>query len=128
MAERRYKGFVPGAYAIDGYGAGGFVFAGMSHRGSILALPSGIHAWPVERAGDIDEDKLAPLFAEPPGAVQFLLIGTGKLMEPLPGAIRQRLRQAGISVDAMATGAAVSTYNIMLGEKRPVAAALLAAP
>ena len=30
---------------IDAYGNGGFRFAGMSHQGSILCLPSGIHGW-----------------------------------------------------------------------------------
>ena len=35
----------PGRAPIDAYGNGGFRFAGMSHRGSILCLPSGIHAW-----------------------------------------------------------------------------------
>jgi uncharacterized protein len=128
MSERRYDGFVPGSHLIDAYGVGGFVFAGMSHRGSILALPSGVHAWAVQAAREITVEALEPLFVEAAGAVQFLLIGTGKLMEPVPPAVRQRLRQAGISVDVMATGAAVSTYNIMLGEKRPVAAALVAAP
>jgi preprotein translocase subunit SecF len=40
-----HEGFVPGRFAIDAYGRGGFRFADMSHRGSILALPSGVHAW-----------------------------------------------------------------------------------
>jgi uncharacterized protein len=35
----------PGRAVIDSYGGGGFGFAEMSHRGSILALPSGIYAW-----------------------------------------------------------------------------------
>ena len=39
-----------------------------------------------------------------------------------------RLRAAGIRVDSMGTGAAISTYNILLGERRRVAAALLATP
>ena len=42
----------PGRAPIDAYGNGGFRFAGMSHRGSILCLPSGIHAWePLAAAG-----------------------------------------------------------------------------
>ena len=40
-ASARY----PGRAAIDAYGNGGFRFAGMSHRGSILCLPSGVYAW-----------------------------------------------------------------------------------
>lgn len=126
MAERKYDGFLPGRHEIEAYGSGGFRFGGMSHRGSILALPSGVRIWLVDDASQINEDALAPLFDET--GVQFLLIGTGAVMRPVPSALRQRLRAAGISVDTMATGHAVSTYNIMLGEKRPVAAALVGAP
>ncbi len=35
----------PGRAPIDAYGNGGFRFADMSHRGSILCLPSGIYGW-----------------------------------------------------------------------------------
>ena len=35
----------PGRAPVDAYGNGGFRFAGMSHRGSILCLPSGVHGW-----------------------------------------------------------------------------------
>ena len=38
----------PGRAPIDAYGNGGFRFADMSHRGSILCLPSGIHGWKME--------------------------------------------------------------------------------
>ena len=43
LSEARYPGSAP----IDAYGNGGFRFADMSHRGSILLLPSGIQAWSV---------------------------------------------------------------------------------
>ena len=35
----------PGRAPVEAYGNGGFRFADMSHRGSILCLPSGIHGW-----------------------------------------------------------------------------------
>jgi uncharacterized protein len=121
-------GFLPGVHAIEGYGNGGFRFAGMSHRGSILALPSGIHAWSAVVAADIDIDSLALLFAEPPGAVEHLLVGTGSDLVPLSASLIQRLRSAGIRGEPMATGAAARTFPILLGERRRVAAALLAVP
>ena len=40
---------LPRPAPIDAYGKGGFRFAGMSHRGSLLCLPDGIWAWPVDR-------------------------------------------------------------------------------
>lgn len=126
MSEPSPEGFVPGAHPIESYGAGGFRFAGMSHRGSILALPSGVHAWSPIMPEDVDEASLAPVFAEARGSIEFLLLGTGAtLVFPAP-ALRARFKAAGISVDPMSTGAAIRTYNIMLGERRRVAAALLA--
>ena len=128
MSELQYAGFLPGAHAIEGYGAGGFRFGGMSHRGSILALPSGIYAWRAATPAEITIETLGQLFSEAPGLVEHLLIGTGMEPVPLAAALRQRLRAAGIRAEAMQTGAAARTYSILLGEKRRVAAALLAVP
>lgn len=118
-------GFVPGRHAIEAYGRGGFRFAGMSHQGSILILPSGVFAWPVTEAGAITAADLAPVLRETP-AVEFLLIGTGPMIVPLPDRLRMRFREAAISVDTMQTGAAARTYNVLLAEERRVAAALIA--
>ena len=98
----------------------------MSHRGSILALPSGVYAWDVTSAAEIDEAALARLFAEQAGAVEHILIGTGLDLAPLKPALRERLRVAQIVPEPMATGAAARTYNSLLGERRRVAAALIA--
>lgn len=127
MAEdpRLGHGFVPGRHEIDFYGQGGFRFAGMSHKGSILALPSGIVAWPVTSAGELTASDLEAALAEVP-KIDFLLIGTGLEIVSLPAELRRPFREAGISVDTMQTGAAARTYNILVGEKRRVGAALIA--
>jgi uncharacterized protein len=122
---RLYEGFVPGRHGIDAYGNGGFRFADMSHRGSILALPSGIKAWPVAIAAEITETSLADVFAEA-DELEFMLIGTGLELVPIPDALRWRFRDARIGLDIMQTGAAARTYNIMVGENRKVGAALIA--
>lgn len=125
MSDGPSEGFVPGRHLIDSYGAGGFRFAGMSHRGSLLALPSGIHAWAVGSAEDLTPAAFDRVLAEGP-TVQFLLVGTGREIVMLRDDTRHVLREAGISVDVMQTGAAARTYNIMASENRPVAAALIA--
>ena len=122
----RYDGFVPGRHGIDAYGAGGFRFAGMSHQGSILALPSGIHKWGVALPGDISAASLTQLFKAPRGEAELLLLGSGVDVIPQPDALRWRLRDAGIRLEVMQTAAAARTYNILLNENRRVAAALLA--
>ncbi|MGH6852123.1 MAG: Mth938-like domain-containing protein [Methylocella sp.] len=128
MNEPKYEGFLPGAHAIEGYGSGGFRFASMSHRGSILALPSGIVAWAAVTPADIDFTSLEAVFREAPGSIEHLLIGTGLDLVPLASPLCKRLAEAGIRAEPMPTGAAARTYSILLGERRRVAAALLAVP
>lgn len=118
---------LPRQVPIDGYGRWSFHFAGMASEGSILALPSGIHAWAARVPADIDAAALAPVIVQSAG-IELLLIGTGLDPWPVPDALRWRLRDVGISVDAMPTRAAASTYNVLLAEGRAVAAALLALP
>jgi len=115
----------PGRAPIDAYGNGGFRFADMSHRGSILALPSGIEAWAVASAAEITPEALRRVIAEA-ASIQVLLVGTGEALVPLAPAAREALRDAGLHPELMATGAAVRTYNVLLSEERAVAAALIA--
>jgi uncharacterized protein len=125
MSGRIYDGFVPGRHVIDAYGNGGFRFGEMSHRGSILALPSGVRAWPVTRVSDLTEAALADVFAEG-DALELLLLGTGQDIAAIPDSLRWCFRDARIGLDVMQTGAAARTYNILLGENRKVGAALIA--
>jgi uncharacterized protein len=126
MADGRlHDGFVPGRYPIDAYGNGGFRFADMSHRGSILALPTGVRAWAVTSPAEVSEAALAPVFEEG-DALDLLLLGTGRDVAFLPDALRRRFRDAGIGLDVMQTGAAARTYNVLLAENRKVGAALIA--
>ena len=124
-------GFLPGTHAIEGYGQGGFRFAGMSHRGSILALPSGIYAWDVAAPEALTIASLGRVLAEARAAVggrpaiEHILIGTGVDMLPIFD-LRADLRRAGLHAEPMSTAAAARTYSILLGEKRRVAAALIA--
>lgn len=122
---RTHDGFVPGRHLIDAYGNGGFRFADMSHRGSILALPSGIKAWSVTDARALAAEDFAAVLAEA-AEVELLLLGTGLDIVPLPEPLRRPLREASIGLDVMQTGAAARTYNILAAENRKVAAALIA--
>ena len=115
----------PGRAPVDAYGNGGFRFAEMSHRGSILCLPSGIHGWEPGDAGALRLEDFARVFQQAE-KIEILLVGTGTELKPLPPAMRQAFREAGISADPMSTGAAVRTYNVLLAEDRAVAAALVA--
>ena len=123
MNERSAR--YPGRAPIDAYGNGGFRFADMSHRGSILCLPSGIYAWPVADAEQLEAADFAPVFAEK-GQLRLLLLGTGR-RQIIPGALlRSAFIDVNIALEAMDTGAAARTYNVLLAEGRPLGAALIA--
>ena len=115
----------PGRAPIDAYGNGGFRFAEMSHRGSILCLPSGIYGWEPADPRRLTADDFARLFAEQ-DAVEVFLAGTGRGLMPLPADLRAALKAVRIAADPMSTGAAVRTFNVLLAEDRAVAAALIA--
>jgi uncharacterized protein len=119
------KAHFPGRAPVDAYGNGGFRFADMSHRGSILCLPSGIHGWEPADPSALRVEDFERVLREAEG-VEILLVGTGKELKPLSPGLRQAFREAGISADPMSTGAAVRTYNVLLAEDRAVAAALVA--
>ncbi len=116
---------LPRQAVIDAHGNGGFRFAGMSHRGSLLCLPDGIWAWPVAAADALTDEALAPVFARA-GELDFFVLGTGAASWLVPQPLRARFREAHISLDAMTTGAAVRTYNVMVMESRRVGAGLIA--
>src|SRR5215475_5370710 len=93
-------GYVPGRHAIEAYGAGGFRFAGMSHRGSILATPAGVRAVAALSLAEVDAETLQPLFDEmaaQPGAIEFLVIGTGKSSSSLALACASAFRALGFA-------------------------------
>lgn len=97
----------------------------MSHRGSLLCLPSGIWAWPVTDPGQISAETLSPIIAEA-DAIGLLLIGTGRMRWMLPVELMQLFAAHRISAETSQTGQAANTYNILLDEGRRVAAALIA--
>ena len=123
--------FAPGSHPITAHGEGAFAFAGMRHAGSILATPKGVQPIDATSVDDLASVALPPLLAEcaeSPGSIEFLIVGTGARMAPIPKALRAALRQAGLRFEAMATGPALRVYNVMQSEGRRVAAALIAAP
>ena len=124
-SPRTLPGHYPHQVGLDAYGNGGFRFAELSHKGSLLCLPSGMHAWPVTSAADLTLESLQPVL-ELADSIDVLLIGLGTDIVAIDPAIRQALRERKIIVEATQTGGAIRTYNVLLAEDRPVAAALIA--
>jgi len=116
-----------GRQIVESYGDGRFRVTGVVYEGSILVFPGRTVPWPVSAMGQLDAASLAPVVAEAgAGSIDLLLLGCGARMALVPSALRQQLRDAGVVVEAMDTGAACRTYNVLTADGRRVAAALIA--
>lgn len=117
----------PLRHLIDAYGDMGFRLAGQRHEGSLLLVREERLAWLARDLGDVTIESLAPILAAG-DEIELLLLGTGGRVRPPPGALVAALRERGLAVETMDTGAACRTYNVLVMEGRRVAAALLAVP
>ena len=117
---------LPNPAPIDAYGNGGFRFGGMSHRGSLLCFPDGIWAWPVAAYRRSHRRHAGAGFGARRPARFFHHRRSAPTLGALPARLRERFRAVNLSVDPMATGPAVRTYNILLAENRRVGAGLIA--
>ena len=112
-----------GRQVIESYGQRGFRVSDVAYPGAILVFPDKVESWAAATMADVTFASLKSLMDH--GGVEILLLGCGKSIARVPDELRQALRRQGIVVDAMDTGAACRTYNVLLAEERRVAAALL---
>ena len=113
--------------AIESYRGGGFRVSGLRYEGSVLVFRERTLAWPVAAHSEIGIYALARTVADPAnGRVELLLLGCGARLLPVPPPLRRRLKDLGVAVEPMDTGAACRTFNVLAAEERRVAAALIA--
>lgn len=113
-----------GRQLVEGYGDGGFRVTGTVHRGPVIIFPERCVAWPDGAIETLSVDSLAPVF-EGDDVPEILLIGCGTSARFILPSLRAEIRARGPVVDAMDTGAACRTYNVLMSEARRVAAALI---
>ncbi len=115
-----------GRQTITGYGNGQFKVSGQVYATPVLVFPDRTVLWDIKPGAPITIESLNVVLEEE-GEIDLLLIGCGKAQANLPPQkIRDRLKEVGIALEVMDTGAAVRTYNILAAEERRVAAALIA--
>jgi uncharacterized protein len=110
---------------IQGYGANGFKVSGVAYAGAIIVSPVKTRKWNAPTAfSELAESDFSPLTDEA-GEIDVLLLGSGLRGEFFPPKLRAALKEKGLVVETMDTGAACRTYNVLMAEGRRVAAALL---
>jgi len=84
-------------------------------------------SWSAVCAQDIALDSLSALPAlTEDNRADILIVGCGNTFLPPPVELKDGLREWGLVLEWMDTGAACRTFNVLLAEERAVAAALIA--
>ena len=114
-----------GRQIVEAYGGGGFRVSGIAFDGSVLVLPERSVSWRATDMSGLSLEVIEPILAaEPP--VEVLLVGCGAAMAFIDPDLRAAASARGVVMEAMDTGAACRTYNVLAAEDRRVAAALIA--
>lgn len=112
-----------GRQVIERYAPSGFRVAGVIWHSPILVFPELTFGWTVRDAAALTSASLQPVIEH--GDVEILILGLGRRMAAVSRELRAVMRKAGIVIEAMDTGAACRTYNMLMAEDRRVAAALI---
>jgi uncharacterized protein len=112
-----------GVNLVRGYGPDGLRIGESTHVKSVIVTATTlIEGWRPASVHDITVADLEPLLGLGP---EVVLLGTGPRQQfPDPQVLRMLYEQR-IGVEVMDTSAACRTYNVLVAEGRPVAAALI---
>jgi uncharacterized protein len=113
-----------GAQIIQSYAGGKFRVSGQVYESPIIVMADETIVWPVVSFENLKAEDFAPLAAKA-GEIDVVLLGCGASMRFLPPELRAALKERGLAVDIMDTGAACRTYNVLMAEGRRVAAVLI---
>ncbi|NKB44067.1 MAG: hypothetical protein GKS03_07270 [Alphaproteobacteria bacterium] len=108
---------------IQKYGSGGFTVSGVVLSGPVLVFSDESSLWKAAAPASLKPEDFAPVL-ERASELDLCLLGCGSRMSPVTAAVRQSLKEAGVSIEPMDTGAACRTFNVLLAEDRAVMAAL----
>lgn len=109
---------------IRGYSAGEILVGERRLCAPFIVSPQQlIEYWPVQGIAALNSEQLAPMLTLQP---RIVLLGSPRVGERPPPALRRQLESQGIALECMELGAACRTYNVLAQEGRAVAAGLLA--
>ncbi len=98
------------------------MIGGKTYHESLIITPLTLELWGADTVAAITEHRLRILLGL---NLEVVLIGTGRNIEFPPPRVYRSIVDRGIGVEIMDTPAACRTYNILAGDGRKVAAALI---
>ena len=114
-----------GQQIIQGYAGGVFKISGQSYNGPVIVFPVGTMVWDgVSTFDALNLGNFSTLIAQKED-IDVVLMGCGPKMAFLNQTLKRALKDAGLHVETMDTGAACRTYNVLMAEGRRVVAALI---
>jgi len=109
--------------AVTGYGDGWIAINGDKVAHSVIISSKGaLLPWSCQHPDDLTP---AHFQAVSELGIELLIFGSGRRLQFPPAHCLQGLIQLGLGIETMDTQAACRTYNILAGEGRHVAAALI---
>lgn len=105
---------------LQSYDAEGFKVSGQYYEGTVLVTPTDAQKWVGKDFSHLDINDFDAL----PADIKLVLIGTGKTMQHLPADLKIALKERGIGIETMDTGAACRTFNVLMSDGRNLATIL----
>ncbi len=110
-------------YIIRSYDPGEVVVNEYRYTSSVIVSPKQVIGdWPPQSFEELTPGHITALAELKP---QLVVLGTGPVQRFPDPALYAGLIEQGIGIEVMTTSAACRTYNILVGEGRKVAAALI---
>jgi len=114
-----------GQQLVQKYGDGRFTISTVVFEGSVVVVPEETTPWSVQSTEDITIESLSAI-TDQADDFDIVLIGAGPKFSRIPLDLRKALKEFGLVLEWMDTGAACRTFNVLVAEERRVAAALIA--
>ena len=112
------------AKVIQSYGPQGFLISHVAYHHPVIVTATHVLEWRIAGLDQLAAADFQPIL-DAGLEVETILLGCGAQGMQVKSALRAGLKEMGFSIDAMPTGAACRTYNVMLSEERRIAAALV---
>lgn len=111
---------------IQAYGEGRFRISGAVYEHAVIVMPSATVEWAVKSGvSGLTLDDFKHLIDQA-DELDVVFLGSGAMAERPSPEVRRMLKDKGLNIECMDTGAACRTYNVLMAEGRRVGAALLA--